>query len=44
MATGGPRDFCFYQPGPELWPVKVVTVTFGHPVVQTFDRRNMAQQ
>ena len=32
MAIGGSKDFGFYQPGPELWPEKVVTVTLGHPV------------
>ena len=32
MAIGGSKDFGSYQPGPELRPVKVVTVTLGHPV------------
>ena len=32
MAIGGSKDFGFYQPGPELRPEKVVTVTLGHPV------------
>ena len=33
MAIGGSKDFGFYQPGPELRPEKVVTVTLGHPVL-----------
>ena len=33
MATRCSKDFGFYQPGPELRPEKVVTVTLGHPVV-----------
>ena len=32
MVIGGSKDFGFYQPGPELRPEKVVTVTLGHPV------------
>ena len=33
MAIDGSKDFGFYQPGPELRPEKVVTVTLGHPVL-----------
>ena len=38
MAIGGSKDFGFYQPGPELRPEKVVTVTLGHPVYLTTRR------
>ena len=47
MATRGSKDFGFYQPGPELRPEKVVTVTLGHPVLlregSSEDERTAAQ-
>ena len=43
MAIGGSKDFGFYQPGPELRPEKVVTVTLGHPVVAGVRLENLMQ-
>ena len=34
MAPCGLYGFGFAQPRPDLQPVKVVTVTLGHPVVK----------
>ena len=33
MAIGGSKHFGFVKLRPDLQPVKVVTVTLGHPVV-----------
>ena len=35
MAIGGSKDFGFVKLRPDLQPVKVVTVTLGHPVEPT---------
>ena len=34
MAIGGSKHFGFVKLRPDLQPVKVVTVTLGHPVVR----------
>ena len=34
MAIGGSKNFRFVKLRPDLQPMKVVTVTLGHPVVQ----------
>ena len=34
MAIGGSKDFGFVKLRQDLQPVKVVTVTLGHPVIQ----------
>ena len=35
MAIGGSKHFGFVKLRPDLQPVKVVTVTLGHPVDET---------
>ena len=37
MAIGGSKDFGFVKHRLDLQPVKVVTVTLGHPVVAPYE-------
>ena len=41
MAIGGSKHFGFVKLRPDLQPVKVVTVTLGHPVVKVGIPRSM---
>ena len=38
MAIGGSKHFGFVKLRPDLQPVKVVTVTLGHPVAPIFEQ------